>query len=171
MHLATLVFTHVYPSAAPEFLSSFLALARSYPPSVATPSTSQLPLNPAPTDLLLRLLHEVASEISDINLRLNKTPQQMAKDAELRDAIRQRDAPAIAAMIWEVITEALDGLALPEDGTKVGLKGKTARDTAEMAVRVVADYVCESSEAKEPTCACRADSLCLARSQPGSTST
>ena len=143
MHLATLVFTHVYPSAAPDFLASFLALSRSYPPTTATPATSPLPLNPRPTDLLLRLLHEVASEISDAQLRLNKTAQQMARDGELRDAIRAHDAPQIAAAIFDVTKEALDGLEVAEDGTKVGLKGKEAREVAEMAVRVVADYVCE----------------------------
>jgi len=66
----------------------------------------------------------------------------MAKDGELRDAIRVHDAPQIAAAVYDITKEALDGLELPEDGTKVGLKGKVAREVAEMAVRVVADYVC-----------------------------
>ncbi|GAA5960825.1 hypothetical protein JCM21900_002296 [Sporobolomyces salmonicolor] len=146
VHLAALVFVHAYPTVSPTFLSSFLSLIRSYPSSLPLPSTSSSapPLNPQSTDLLLRLLHEISLEISDAHLRLNKTPQRLTKDTELRDAVRERDAVAIAGAVWEIIAEALEGVDAEEgagDAAKVGLRGKTAREVAEMAVRVAGDYV------------------------------
>lgn len=51
-------------------------------------------------------------------------------------------------MVWEILAEALDGVGKVEQSNgvngriKVGLKGKCAREVAEMAVQVVGDYVC-----------------------------
>lgn len=147
MRLATLVFVQVYPLSTPHFLTTFISLLRQYPaaiePSLA--SSSPRPLNPQTTDLLLRLLHEVATEISDAQLRLNKPGAKLAQDAILRDAVRERDAPSIAAAIWDIVGEALDGLNSPDllrGEAKVGLKGNTAKEMAEMSIRVIGDYVC-----------------------------
>lgn len=63
--------------------------------------------------------------------------------------MRERDAPGIAEAVWGIIAEALEGVEAPDqhppqgETKAVGLKGKTARDVAEMAVRVAGDYVCE----------------------------
>ncbi|GAA5912917.1 Ran GTPase-binding protein LOS1 [Sporobolomyces salmoneus] len=142
VNLAAQVFVHTYPSIAPNFLSSFLALLRTYPSSSSASTSSPPPLNPQTTDLLLRLLHEISLEIGDAQLRLNKPAARLAKDGELRDAIRQRDAVAIAGAVWEIIAEAVEGVEKQEEGdSKIGLKGKTARDVGEMAVRVAGDYV------------------------------
>ncbi|KAG0654816.1 pre-tRNA nuclear export protein [Rhodotorula mucilaginosa] len=146
-HFAAAVFLYTYPAIAPTFFSSLLALLRTYPPSFPVPSTStsSAPLNPQTTDLFLRILHEVSLEISDAQLRLNKSSQRLSKDTELRDAIRENDAASIAAAVWGVIGEAVAGVDLPDgeagDAGRVGLKGKTAREVAEMAVRVAGDYV------------------------------
>lgn len=89
-------------------------------------------------------MHEVSLEISDVHLRLNKTSQRLNKDTELRDAVRERDAPAIAEAIWAIISEALEGMDQPDQpasAPKAGLKGKSARDVAELAVRAAGDYV------------------------------
>ncbi|BGP43722.1 pre-tRNA nuclear export protein [Rhodotorula kratochvilovae] len=149
VHLAAAVFVHAYPHSSPTFFTSLLALLRTYPPSVAVPSSSSstgaAPLNPQTTDLFLRILHEVSLEISDAQLRLNKSTQRLQKDTELRDAVRERDAPALAEAVWGVIGEALEGVDAPdqqqEGAHRVGLKGRTAREVAEMAVRVAGDYV------------------------------
>ncbi|GAA5992257.1 hypothetical protein JCM5350_006326 [Sporobolomyces pararoseus] len=141
VNLAAQVFVHTYPAIAPNFLSSFLSLLRTYPPSTSTTS-SPPPLNPQTTDLLLRLLHEISLEIGDAQLRLNKSSARLAKDTELRDAIRERDAAQVAGTVWEIIAEAVEGVEREEQGDgKVGLNGKTAREIGEMAVRVAGDYV------------------------------
>lgn len=146
VHLAASVFVHAYPHVSPTFFSTLLALLRTYPPSLAVPSSSTgaAPLNPQTTDLFLRILHEVSLEISDAQLRLNKPTSRLQKDTELRDAVRERDAAGIAEAVWSVIGEALEGVDAPDQELKVGLKGKTAREVAEMAVRVAGDYVCAS---------------------------
>ncbi|GAA5937886.1 Ran GTPase-binding protein LOS1 [Sporobolomyces koalae] len=139
-NLAAQIFVYTYPVIAPTFLSELLSLLRTYAPSVSTPSP--LSLNPQTTDLLLRLLHEISLEIGDAQLRLNKAPARLAKDTELRDAIRERDAAAVAGTVWEVISEALEGVERDQQGDgSIGLSGKTARDVGEMAVRVAGDYV------------------------------
>lgn len=124
----------MYPTVTPDFLTTFLALLRTPGPE----------LNPATTDLLLRFLHEVSLEISDAQLRLNKPPGRLQRDAELRDAVRERDAPAIASAVWGIIAESLDGISGTESNgeARLGLRGKTAREVAEMAIRVAGDYVC-----------------------------
>lgn len=152
-HFAASLFVYTYPALSPTFFSSVLGLLRTYPPNYPSTSTAAngsvaaVPLNPQTTDLFLRILHEVSLEISDAQLRLNKTPQRLSKDTELRDAIRENDAAAIAETTWGIIGEAVAGVDLPDeagDAGRVGLKGKTAREIAEMAVRVAGDYVCES---------------------------
>lgn len=145
VNLAAQIFVHTYPAITPSFLSFFLALTRTYPPSAST--SSPPPLNPQTTDLLLRLLHEISLEIGDAQLRLNKPAARLAKDTELRDAIRERDAAAVAGAVWEIIAEAVDGVDREQQGDgKVGLTGKTARDIGEMAVRVAGDYVCKLND-------------------------
>ncbi|KAM0750236.1 Exportin-T [Meredithblackwellia eburnea MCA 4105] len=128
VRLLALLFFHSYPKTCPNFFTHFISLLR------ATPTS---PLNPASTDLLLRLLHEVSVEISDAQLRLNKTPTRLTRDGELRDAVRERDAQAITRTVWEVLGVAIDGLEKEGEG----VKGAKARDLALMAMKVVGDYV------------------------------
>ena len=149
IHLVTLVFAQTYPLTSPQFFDTFIALLRQYSPStilpVASSSTSppSPPLNPQTTDLFLRLLHEISTEISDALTRLNKMPARAARDGQLRDAVRARHAGVIASTIWEILAEALEGVDSPESG-KIGLRGNVAREIAEMTMRVVGDYVCTS---------------------------
>ncbi|KAK4053974.1 pre-tRNA nuclear export protein [Microbotryomycetes sp. JL221] len=156
VRLLTLLFIQTYPQTTPQFFKHFLGLLRSYPSTTTLPSSSTAtngsaaastaPLNAQTTDLLLRLLHEVSTEVSDAQLRLNKPHARLQRDTELRDAIREHDANGIAQAIWDTISESLDGVNLAQDAADknvkaVGLKGKTARDVCEMAVKVAGDYV------------------------------
>ena len=129
--LLTLLFFHSYPTTSPTFFTTFLGLLR--------PSPSA-PLNPHTTDFLLRLLHEVSTEISDAQLRLNKSVLRLNKDADLRDAVRARDAVAIAGAVWEVLGVAIEGLGSEGEG----IKGERAREIAMMGIKVIGDYVCAS---------------------------
>ncbi|GAA5834356.1 hypothetical protein JCM11251_007967 [Rhodosporidiobolus azoricus] len=132
VHLLANLFVYTYPSLSPSLFTEMLALARE---GATVPGG----YNPSTTDILLRLLHEISLEISDAHLRLNKTPQRLAKDTELRDAVRDRDATAIAAAVWEIIGQALEGSVV--EGGGEGMQGQKAREVAEMAVRVAGDYV------------------------------
>lgn len=143
VRLLALLFVQTYPATNPTFFEHFIALLRTHSAS-ATVSSSPPPLNPQTSDFVLRLLHEISTEISDAHLRLNRPHGRLAKDTELRDAVREKDAAVIASTIWEIIAESLEGVDQddPSNGT-LGLKGKSAREACEMAVRVAGDYVCE----------------------------
>lgn len=177
LHLTTLLFLRAYPSPCPEFFTFFISLIRTYPSTISVPplaTTGQPPLNPQTTDVLLRLLHEVSLEIGDAHLRLNKLPSRLTKDAELRDKMRLKDAGLIAGAVWEVVSEALEGVSGGEEDTsggKVGVKGSVGRETLEMAIRVVGDYVCELSWAIRRFPRRSVADPFVASSQLGSTST
>ncbi|GAA5993120.1 hypothetical protein JCM11641_003823 [Rhodosporidiobolus odoratus] len=143
VHLLASLFIHTYPLLTPTFFTDFLSLVRQHPPSSPLSATVPVPLNPNTTDIFLRLLNEISLEISDAHLRLNKTPQRLNKDTELRDAVRERDAVALAGAIWEIVGESLEG-SLVERGEEGVMKGKRAREVAEWAVKVAGGYVCAS---------------------------
>jgi len=67
-----LLFFQSYPNSWPDFFKDFARLIRQDPQH----------LNPRTTDLYLRLLHEISSELSDAFLRINKSPERLAKDAD-----------------------------------------------------------------------------------------
>ncbi|KAG0141009.1 hypothetical protein CROQUDRAFT_52387 [Cronartium quercuum f. sp. fusiforme G11] len=136
-----LLFLQTYTTTWPDFFSSFSSLLRRHPECTASPSNSTTPLNPRTTDLYLRLLHEISTEISDALLRLNKSHARLTKDTEMRDAVRDRDAAAIAKETFGIVAEALQGLATLDANARVGLTGKTALECLEMGIRVVEDYV------------------------------
>lgn len=86
-------------------------------------------------------MHEIALEIGDVSLRLNKDRARLNKDAELRDAMRTNgDAQRVMEVVWETVREGLEGVG---KGEGEGMVGKKARETTEWAVRVVGDLVCE----------------------------
>lgn len=141
IHLVTILFSIVYPTSTPDFFTTFISLLRQ---NSSAPSTSTSPpLNAKTTDLFLRILHEISTEISDSTLRLNKTPARSTRDGLLRDAVRLRDAEKVSVLLWQILEESLNGLGQVDNG--IGLKGKNARETTEMVVRVIGDYVCECS--------------------------
>lgn len=92
------------------------------------------------TDILLRLLHETSTEISDSTLRLNKAHQRLNRDTELRDAIRARDAANIADQVTRVLTYAMQRIDSPTSQ----ISSRQAAELAEMAMRVLADYACKA---------------------------
>ncbi|KAH8916215.1 hypothetical protein BT69DRAFT_1314090 [Atractiella rhizophila] len=87
-----------YTTTFPDFFTVFIAQIRSS--SNSAPSTPHArggqSLNPRLIDLLLRILHEIAMELSDAILRGNKSQERLAIDAALRDNVRAKDAPLIA---------------------------------------------------------------------------
>lgn len=137
--LATQLFLVIYPAEAPGFFKNLIALAHSYSPS--TPPTPDGLYNPPPTEFLLRVLHEVSTEISDAYIRSSRDRNRTALDGQLRDAVRANDAGDVATAVWQIINEALNGVYQSYEGQRVGLRGAEARQMAEMAFRVVGDYV------------------------------
>ncbi|KAA1118240.1 pre-tRNA nuclear export protein [Puccinia graminis f. sp. tritici] len=135
-----LLFFQSYPNNWPDFFSSFADLIRQHPKASTPLNNSNQPLNPRTTDLYLRLLHEISSELSDALLRINKPAFRLTRDAELRDAIRERDAERIARETFGIVAESLEGLSKNDLNPNQGLYGKQAQECLEMGIRVVEDY-------------------------------
>ncbi|KAH8914233.1 Xpo1-domain-containing protein, partial [Atractiella rhizophila] len=129
------LFMRTYTTTFPDFFTVFIAQIRSS--SNSAPSTPHArggqSLNPRLIDLLLRILHEIAMELSDAILRGNKSQERLAIDAALRDNVRAKDAPLIAKTLWEIVTEYLTRISIARNAK--------AEEMLEMVVRVVADYV------------------------------
>lgn len=121
-----LLFFQSYPNTWPDFFKDFARLIRQHP-------QNQQQLNPRTTDLYLRLLHEISSELSDALLRINKSPERLAKDSELRDAVRQHDAASIAQETFIIVAESLQALDQNTSSSSV-------QESLEMGIRVVEDY-------------------------------
>lgn len=136
-----LIFLQSYTTTWPDFFTSFAALLRRNSRNAPVLADGSMALNPRTTDLYLRLLHEISTEISDALLRLNKPHARLAKDTEMRDAVRDRDATGIAKETFGIVAEALQGLDKPDTSARTGLTGKTAVECLEMGIRVVEDYV------------------------------
>ncbi|KAH9449870.1 hypothetical protein MJO29_010704 [Puccinia striiformis f. sp. tritici] len=138
-----LLFFQSYPNNWSDFFSSFADLIRQHPKgsSPVANSNSNQTLNPRTTDLYLRLLHEISSELSDALLRINKPSFRLSRDAELRDAVREHDAARIARETFAIVAESLEGLSKNDAGnSNQGLYGKQAQECLEMGIRVVEDY-------------------------------
>ena len=51
---------------------------------------------------------------------MNKPVVRLTRDSELRDAVREADAPKLAEALWEIVTESLDGIDKVENGKEIG---------------------------------------------------
>jgi exportin-T len=122
-----------YTSTWPDFFEAFFSLLPS--------NTSSEAFNVKTTDLVLRLLHETSTEISDSTLRLNKAHNRLNRDTELRDAIRVKDAAIIANQVVGILVYAMQHI----DNPSSQISSQQAVDLAEMAMRVLADFACAST--------------------------
>lgn len=124
-----------YITSWPDFFQTFFAI-------LPTTNSSTEPFNPKATDLFLRLLHDISTEISDTTLRLNKGHKRLTRDTELRDAVRARDAANVIDHTIRILSHAVQRIGQPS----TQLSTAQAVELAEMAMRVLADYACRSSQ-------------------------
>ena len=133
VHTVFLLFMQTYMSTWPDFFTSFFSLLPS--------NTSSDAFNVKTTDLILRLLHETSTEISDSTLRLNKAHNRLNRDTDLRDAIRVKDAAIIANQVVAILVYAMQHIDSPSSQ----ITSQQAIDLAEMSMRVLADFACAYS--------------------------
>lgn len=126
-------------------LSNLLACMRVH----ASSSASDASLNPCSTDLILRLLHDVSIELgSDITLRVIRSRERLARDAAIRDEIRQSQAGHIADALWKVVQEGMHKIQEGQSTSAQSAQSWTQRRALEItaaATKVIGDYVCEFS--------------------------
>ena len=91
----TYLFTRLYTSQWQTFFNDFLALTSTSNPAVQD--------NPVGTNLYLRILISVHDEIADVIVQ--RSPEEQARDNNLKDLVRQRDAQNIARSWQEIMLQ------------------------------------------------------------------
>lgn len=91
----TYLFTRLYTSQWQTFFHDFLALTSS--------TGSSVPNNPLGTSLYLKILISVHDEIADVIVQ--RSSEEQARDNNLKDVIRQRDAQKITQSWQEIILQ------------------------------------------------------------------
>ncbi|KAN0062212.1 pre-tRNA nuclear export protein [Thecaphora frezii] len=136
-------------SLPPPFtlLPTLLALFRAHPSS--SPSSSQLPLNPFTTDLVLRVLHDLSVTLgSDATLRAVRSRERLQRDAAIRDEIRANHAANIAESVWSVVEQGFakvnEGPSSDANAAGLGLRLMSYTNALELtaaATKIIEDYV------------------------------
>ncbi|KAJ1570901.1 hypothetical protein NDA11_005398 [Ustilago hordei] len=131
-------------------LPTLLSMFRAHPAaSPSQASTSQLPLNPYTTDLILRVLHDLSITLgSDVSLRAVRSKERLQRDAVIRDEIRANHASNIADSLWRVVEQAFTRVNLGQQAadptTSAGVRSMTfahALDLTAAATKIIQDYV------------------------------
>lgn len=91
----TYLFTRLYTSQWQTFFSDFLTLTSS--------NSSPVPDNSLGTSLYLKILISVHDEIADVIVQ--RSSEEQARDNNLKDVVRQRDAQKIAQSWQEIILQ------------------------------------------------------------------
>ncbi|PWZ01596.1 Exportin-T [Testicularia cyperi] len=130
-------------------LPTLLSMIRAHPSTSPTSSSSQLPLNPFTTDLVLRVLHDLSVTLgSDVTLRAVRSKERLQRDAVIRDEIRASHAANITESVWRVIEEGFNrvnaGESAAPSGDGSGIRTMTFANSVELtaaATKIVEDYV------------------------------
>ncbi|EST05806.1 Exportin-1/Importin-beta-like protein [Kalmanozyma brasiliensis GHG001] len=131
-------------------LPTLLSMVSAHPSaSPSRASTSQLPLNPLTTDLVLRVLHDLSITLgSDVTLRAVRSKERLQRDAVIRDEIRANHASNIAETVWRIVEEGFSRVNLGEQAsdpaTSAGVRSMTFASAVELtaaATKIVEDYV------------------------------
>ncbi|SNX83574.1 related to tRNA Exportin [Melanopsichium pennsylvanicum] len=131
-------------------LPTLLSMFRAHPAaSPSQASTSQVPLNPLTTDLVLRVLHDLSVTLgSDVTLRAVRSKERLQRDAVIRDEIRANHASNIADSVWRVVEEGFARVNLGEQANDsiiaAGVRSMTFANAVNLtaaATKILEDYV------------------------------
>ncbi|KAF8753377.1 ARM repeat-containing protein [Rhizoctonia solani] len=139
-HTLALLFLCTYPDQWPTFFTSISPLLH------ASPGSSSPALNPHVTTFFLRLLLEISGEIHDQTIKSARTfvATRHARDTNIRDAIRAKDAVGVNAEVIRVLEEVISMLeAIRAGGAPVSepLGKSQLVELVELAIRAFASYV------------------------------
>ncbi|KAG8733054.1 pre-tRNA nuclear export protein [Ceratobasidium sp. 423] len=139
-HTLALLFLCTYPDQWPTFFTSISPLLHTSPGS-ASPT-----LNPHVTTFFLRLLLEISGEIHDQTIKSARSfvASRHARDTNIRDAIRAKDAVGVNAEVIRILEEVVTMLeAVRAGGAPVSESlGQTQLvELVELAVKAFASYV------------------------------
>lgn len=143
-HTLALLFLCTYPEQWPTFFTSISPLLHTSPGATAPT------LNPHVTTFFLRLLLEISGEIHDQTIKSARTfaASRHARDASVRDAVREKDANGVNATVVGAIVEVTGRLeAIRAGGATAsdGLGETQLVELVELAIKAFTSYVREFS--------------------------
>lgn len=141
-HTLALLFLCTYPDQWPTFFTSISPLLH------ASPGSSTPTLNPHVTTFFLRLLLEISGEIHDQTIKSARTfvASRHARDTNVRDAIRAKDAVGVNAeviRILEEVTTMLEAVRAGSAPVSESLGQTQLVELVELSIKAFASYVRE----------------------------
>ena len=142
----TLFFLCTYLDQWPTFFTDLFTLIR--PQSQAS---SQDTFNPHVSLLLFHLITEISGEVADQMLKSARSFNitRHARDGKVRDAVRERDAPAINDAVLTIVADAANKL---REVRKSGSETSTDRlvEVVDWGIRAFGSYVGQSLVGSRP---------------------
>ena len=108
-------------------------------------STQQSPqFNPHVSLLLFHLVLEISGEVADQTLKAARPfdSRRHARDGRVRDAVRDRDAPAINEAVLTIVADSVEKLSKTRKGDTL-LSSNTLIEVIDWGVRAFGSYVGE----------------------------
>ncbi|CDO78180.1 hypothetical protein BN946_scf184797.g6 [Trametes cinnabarina] len=139
-HTLTLFFLCTYVDKWPTFFTDFFALI--HPPE----STSQAPFNTHVSLLLFHIVLEISGEVADQLIKAARpfSEQRHARDARVRDAVRDRDAARINEAVLTIVADGVERMShLRKEGVNPSSERELDQtiEVVDYGVRTFASYV------------------------------
>jgi exportin-T len=133
----TLFFLCTYLEQWPTFFTDFFTLVRPQ-----TQSASQDTFNPHVSLLLFHLILEISGEVADQTLKSARAFNitRHARDGKVRDAVRERDAPAINDAVLTIVADSATKLSETRAAGTEALLEKL-EEVVDWGIRAFGSYV------------------------------
>ncbi|EIW83859.1 ARM repeat-containing protein [Coniophora puteana RWD-64-598 SS2] len=141
-HTLTLFFLCAYIDQWPTFFSDLFTLISAAAASQSSQSQSQF--NRHVSLLLFHLILEISGEVADQTMKSARafTQARHTRDARVRDAVRERDAPRINEAVLTIIADSTERLCvLRQAGGDTGKEVGQAEELVDWGVRTYGSYV------------------------------
>ena len=125
-HMLSLLFLCTYVEQWPTFFTDLFSLLR------MAESSSQPNFNRHVSLLLFHLVLEISGEVADQTIKSARTfnPVRHTRDARVRDAVQERDAPLINEAVLIIVADGAERMAILRKSD--GVDSKTLGDVVEV---------------------------------------
>ncbi|KAJ8072513.1 pre-tRNA nuclear export protein [Marasmius tenuissimus] len=138
-HTLTLFFLSTYMEQWPTFFADLFSLIR--------PNDSSQPsFNRHISLLFFHIILEISGEVADQMIKSARqfSTQRHARDARVRDAVRERDAVRINEAVLTIVSEATEKMTMlqkQQDGSSVGRELSEVEEVVDWGIRAFGSYV------------------------------
>ncbi|KAH7927937.1 ARM repeat-containing protein [Leucogyrophana mollusca] len=136
-HTLSMFFLCTYAEQWPTFFTDLFSLIR------LGESSSQPAYNHHVSLFLFHLIMEISGEVADQTLKSARPfiPARHARDARVRDAVRERDAPLINEAVLTIIADSVERIAALRGSNEPSQELAAAVELADYGVRTFGSYV------------------------------